>query len=179
MSCSKPLIAFLLALLAAAWLSAPVAAQDASAVEPAVDAEVGKTLLDRLAGTWNLTATRASGETITGRNTYTPTLAGNALHVTTFVTNPDGTTYQRYDRLMWFDAATGHVRTVGLNNDLDVREQTFSIFGKDSFRRGFDDPSSRSRETYAFESTTTITWQVEIPTDDGWTVAVSGVWEKE
>ncbi|MEM1026603.1 MAG: hypothetical protein AAGJ38_00805 [Planctomycetota bacterium] len=161
-------------------------AEQPDQTESADPTDPGATLLGRLAGTWDLTATRASGETITACSTYTPTLDGGALRIVTFVTNPDGATYQRYDRLLWFDAEAGQLRTVGLNQDLQVRQQAFAVTvedGQATLRRGFDDADARARETFAFRSDTTLDWQVEVPSADGgeggWAVVVSGTWEKE
>ncbi|MEM1210578.1 MAG: hypothetical protein AAGI54_15055, partial [Planctomycetota bacterium] len=104
---------------------------DAPATPRSVD-QLGPRLLERFAGEWRLKATRASGQTISGQNVYTPTLGGEALRVTTFVTRPDGTTYQRYDRLMWFDQEAGLLRTLGLGYDIRPREQAIEIVDGDT-----------------------------------------------
>ncbi|MEM9753439.1 MAG: hypothetical protein AAF916_08640 [Planctomycetota bacterium] len=161
----------------------PTSGTQSEQPEQAEPADPGATLLGRLAGTWHLNATRASGESITARSTYTPTLDCGALRVVTYVTTPDGSTYQRYDRLMWFDPEANQLRTLGLNQNLPVREQSFAVTIKNdlpTLRRGFEDASARSRETYAFRSEATMAWQVEVPSDDeGWNVAVSGIWQKK
>ncbi|HWB20472.1 MAG TPA: hypothetical protein VG711_09250 [Phycisphaerales bacterium] len=135
------------------------------------DKSLMKRLLAKCVGEWTVDATWAGGNPLHAREVHALSLDGTVLRSQTFVTKDDGSEYQRYEMVSWWDNATGKTRFMEWVYD-GTTEQGEIIASDDHTlmfppRVDADGKTSPIRQWLTFVGDDEYDWTVKMKQEDG------------
>jgi uncharacterized protein YndB with AHSA1/START domain len=135
-------------------------------------------------GQWVIDSPWADGRPLHARKVWNWALNGRFLNVETFVTKADGSEYQRYWSVYYWDAANKQIAYHEYTYDGSITRG--SVIMKDDNTLEYPTPNaadgieSAVRQSVTFTDNDTMQWHVSIKDEAGqWKTLMDGVWRRQ
>jgi hypothetical protein len=139
--------------------------------------------LERFLGEWEINGRWTSGDELHARNVIDWGIAKKFITAKTFVKNPDGTEYQRYDAVFAFHPKKKCLYQVSFTYKGDINETVIETAGEDTLHIGwkpFDaNEPSNVRQIIKFVGKDSYVWTVQVKDGDDWKKLIEGAWTRK